>query len=177
MKSYYLTSLLFTLSFCGQVEYNSTTWKSSNRNLSFDYSDPWSILPTMDAKEKTLTGVIDKRDGKSYVIHITDDTPQEKLGNKVYFDGIKQKMFQANERNRLISEYDTTFHGMKAHCQIYLMYTNKWGLLKQVSYTVRTGIEFASVQILFPTTEENAVKEPIPSQIVEFDKILRVNLK
>ena len=177
MKPFLLTLLLFTLSYCGQIQNSPTEWKSVNRILSFEYANPWSILPTLDTKGKTLTGVIDKRDGKSYVIQITDDVAKGKLSDEAYFDGVKQTMLQANKKNMLIAESDTTFHGMKAHSQSYLMYTQKWGLLKQVSFVIRTGIEFVSVQILFPIIDEGAATKSIPLQLVEFDRTVRLEPK
>ena len=177
MKSYLLIILLFELSCSGQNHKSLTKWESSIRALAFEYESPWSILPTLDTKEKTLTGVIDNRDGKSYIIQITPDASKEELSDVLYFENVKKTMLGANSRNELLEENDTTFHGMSAHSQVYLMYTKKWGLLKQVSFVIRTGVEFVSVQILFPVTKENSSTNSLPIQLVEFDRTVKVEPK
>lgn len=169
--------MVFGLSCSGQGQKRPTRWESTIRDLSFEYSAQWSILPTLDTKEKTITGVIDYSDGKSYVIQITPDASIEKLSDELYFESIKKTMLEANSENELMEENDTTFHGMKAHSQVFLMYTKKWGFMKQVSYVIRTGVEFVSVQILFPVTKGNASTAPMPFQIVEFDRTVKVKPK
>ena len=95
MKHCLLVSLFFALTCCAQLGNKPANWKSVYREITFDYSDPWSLLPTLDTKEKTLSGVIDNRDGKSYIIHITDDVSKGQLSDEVYFKGIEQTMLRA----------------------------------------------------------------------------------
>jgi hypothetical protein len=170
MRPRILISLLFSLSACEQAKDSISLWKSDHRQVHFEYNSPWTLLPTLDTKAKTLTGVIDYRDGKSYIIQITDDIPLTQLDNKSYYEGAKKTMLQANANNRLLIEDSILFHGNVAHRQVFLMNTVKWGLLKQISLVRRTGIEFISVQINFPITENNSLTDSIPDQIIQFDK-------
>jgi len=175
-----LNSLIFfflTLCSCGQSQDSTSNWICENRPLSFNLYKPWTKLPTLDTKEKTLTGVIDNSDGKSYIIQITDDIPQNRLSNKKYFEGVKAAMLKPNAKNKLLSEDTLTFHNMPAHRQTYLMYTDKWGLLKQINYVVRNGIQFISVQILFPTDELSYLKDSIPNELLQFDNTVKINSK
>jgi hypothetical protein len=174
MRPRILISLLFSLTACGQTKDSISLWKSAHRKLRFEYYSPWILLPSLDTKAKTLTGVIDYRDGKSYIIQITDDIPSTQLDNKSYYEGVKKTMLQANENNKLLIEDSILFHGNIAHRQVFLMNTVQWGLLKQISLVRRTGIEFISVQINFPTTKDNILVDSIPIQIIEFDKKVKL---
>jgi hypothetical protein len=174
MKLQFLIFLLFSFSTCGQTKDEETIWRSAHRQLSFGYKSPWTLLPTIDIKEKTLTGVIDKKDGKSYIIQVTDDMPLSQIDNRTLYEAAKNKMLSAHEKNKLLAEDSVLFHGQMTHRQIYLMNTDKWGLLKQVSLMKRTGVEFISVQICFPTTEATCMTDTMPAQTLEFDKNIKI---
>jgi hypothetical protein len=176
MKLDILTFFLILLSSCGQSQDSISSWTCESRILTFSLYKPWTKLPTLDTKEKTLTGVIDNSDGKSYIIQITDDIPQSRLSDKTYFEEVKQTMLKPNEKNKLVSEDTWMFHNMPTHRQTFLMYTDKWGLLKQINYVFRNGVEFISVQILFPVDEASYLKDSIPEALVKFDKTVKINL-
>lgn len=177
MKHHILSSFLFIFAACGSGQDSTSKWQSQYRKLSFQYSKPLTLLPTSDRKEKTLTGVIDKSDGKSYVIQVTDDISKERLNDSMYYEGVKETMLNANFKNKLLNEDSIPFHGRIAHRQVFLMYTDNWGYLKLVGLIIRTGVEFISIQISFPTTEKNAAIEPTPEILVKFDKDLSFTLK
>src|SRR5437763_1536103 len=151
---------------CGSAtKQTSQFWESKERKISFLYYSPLTLLPTLDKKSETLTGVIDNNDGKSYVVHIGDDISKEKFNDKAYFNDIKRTMIRPNLKNRLIKEDSITFHGQIFHRQIYFMYTPNWGLLKQLIFVRRTGTEFYSIQISFPTQESDSVDTDLPKQV------------
>ena len=170
-----LAFLIMTTSSCGQSS-DSSTWKSSHRLLSFAYKDPWKRLPTLDTEKETLTGVIDYSDGKSYVIKIGHDVSKEKLPDNTYYANVKETMLAPNAANRLLFEGDTVFHSQQSHRLDFLMNTDKWGWMRQVSIIRRDGKEFFSVQISYPIRQEEIYKE-IPDEIIEFDKSVRLNNK
>ncbi len=174
MKTLISLYVIFTLLGCAQAQDSVNIWKSNHRDLHFEYQTPWTLVPALDITSQTLVGVIDNKDGKSYIIQFFDDVPKERLSNENYLNGIKQTMLQPNPKNKLILEDSVLFHEQKSYRQIYLMYTEKWGLLKQFNYVIRTGKELITVQILFPTKELGASND-IPSQLVEFDKLVKLN--
>jgi hypothetical protein len=171
-----LISILSILSSCGQSDGTTTSWRSDYRNLSVSFTNPWRKLPSLDTKEQTLIGVIDYSDGKSYIIKITDDTPQEKLTDNQYYEGAKKIMLAPNQKNKVLSESDTIFHGTTVHKIVFLMYTDKWGLMKQQTLIERDGKEFFSIQILYPVEEEEYDK-PVPGSILQLDKSILINGK
>lgn len=161
---------------CGNAtKQTSQFWESKQRKISFQYYSPWTLLPTIDKKSETVTGVIDNNDGKSYVIHITDDISKEKLSDTIYFNGVKKTMLQPNIKNRLIKEDSILFRGQIFHRQIYFMHTKNWGLLKQLIFVKRTGKDFYSIQISFPTQESDSIDITIPKQLTEFDNGVKTN--
>jgi hypothetical protein len=176
-RSILVFTILFNLS-CGRVtKQTPQLWESKERKISFQCYAPWTLLPTLDTKTTTMTGVIDNSDGKSYIIHITDDVPKEKLSDESYFGGVRKTMLQANSKNRLIKEDSIPFHGQIFHRQAYFMHTDNWGLLKQISFVKRTGKEFYSIQVAFPTQESDSIDITIPPHLIEFDKGVKVDGK
>lgn len=148
------------------------TWSSDHRKLSFQYFSPWTLLPSLDTKSKTLAGVIDKSDGASYIIQITGDVSLDKLSNDSYYDYVKEKMLSAHKQNKILLEDNINFHNKRFHRIIFMLHT-KWGLLKEISLINRTGIECTSIQISFPANE-NSVHD-LPVKLKQLDK--KVNLQ
>ncbi len=175
MKTLISLYVLFTFLACGQGKDNPITWKSKFRDLQFNFQHPWTLVPVLDSAAHTFVGVIDMKDGKSYIIQFFDDVSKERLSDESYMNGIKQTMLQPNPKNKLITEDSVLFHEQKSHRQTYLMFTEKWGLLKQFNYVIRTGKELITVQMLYPTNEQDAVNDPIPLQLVAFDKQVKLN--
>ncbi len=175
MKFSIVILLLISLNSCAQQSDSSQYWKSSHRNLKIQYGSPWILMPALDIKSQTLVGVIDNQDGKSYIIQYFDDVPQENLSTNQYLAGVKKTMLEANPKNKILAKDSLLFHGHTAHAQTFLMHTIKWGMLKQISYVIRTGTELITVQICFPTNEPDAQKERIPEQLVLFDKMVKIN--
>ena len=57
------------------------------------------------------------------------------------------------------------------------MYTDKWGLLQQINFVIRTRTEFVSVQILFPISDEGGATDSMPLEVANFDKTVNINAK
>lgn len=167
---------LLILSSCiGQTTETPQVWKSKYFDFNVEFDTQWSLLPSIDTKEKSLFGVIDKSDGKSYIIKIVDDVSKDLLSDTGYYQLIKSQMLNENKKNLLIKELDTIIHGKKFHHQAFLMDTKKWGLLKQYAYIYRDGIKMISIQFSFPIEEKNAYEETIPKMLVELDKRIKIN--
>lgn len=175
IKNLFILIILFIQFACSQPADSIKTWQSKNRDLSFKYSTPWELVPVLDIKKQTMVGVIDQSDGKSYIIQYFDDVPTYRLSTQQYLNGIKKTMLQPNPKNNLLLEDSLVFHNHITYRQVYLMYTEKWGLLKQYQYVIRTGKEMITVQILFPTTESAAKHQDIPQQLLDFDKSVKLN--
>ena len=175
MKGLLPSFLLLAMTSCGQFT-DSSAWKSSYHLLSFSYKNPWQLLPTLDTKKETLTGVIDFSDGKSYIIKIGDDLSKEKLSDETYYSGIKKAMLAPNAANQLVFEGDTLFHSQQGHRLDFIMKTDKWGWMKQVNIIRRDGQEFFSIQILYPIKQGEIAKQ-IPEEIFQFDKLVVLNNK
>jgi hypothetical protein len=168
---------IFSISFLSCIQHEADhLWKSVERDLSFTYSEPWRLVPTLDSKAQTLTGVIDYSDGKSYIIKMTGDVSKEKISDSVFHAEIKKTMLAPNKANRVIGEDDIIFHSQKVHRIVFFMDTEKWGLLKQISITCRNGKEYFSIQINYPIKREEPNKQ-IPESLVIFDKDVKINGK
>ena len=175
MKTLTLLYLLLSLGACGQQNDSIKTWHSEFRNIQFQYTSPWVLVPALDIKTQTLIGVIDMKDGKSYIIRCFDDLPKEKLSDKNYLAGIKKTMLEPNPKNKLLSEDSVYFHNQISFRQVFLMYTDRWGLLKQINYLVRNGKDAITVQILYPTTEIDALTQLTPDLLTQSDKLVKLN--
>ena len=175
MKTLVILYLLLSLGACGQQNDSVKTWQSEFREIQFQYTAPWVLLPTLDIKNRTLVGVIDMKDGKSYIIQCFDDLPKEKLSDNEYLNGIKKTMLEPNPKNKLLSEDSVFFHNQVSYRQVFLMYTIKWGVLKQINYLIRNGKDAITLQILYPTTEIDATTQNIPELLTQFDKLVKLN--
>lgn len=150
-----------------------TFWTSKFHEFEIELDSLWTVLPSIDTKEKMLFGVIDKTDGKSYIIKITKDVPTDQLSDEQYYQTIRELMLGANSENKLLEEKESEFHGEKYHEQIFIMNTPKWGVLKQNSYIRRTGQLLYSIQISFPINDKNE-NTPTPTLIIELDKEIKL---
>lgn len=175
MKILTFLNIIFTLSACAQQRDTLLTWQSKTRDLHFQYSTPWTLVSVSDDSTTLFVGLIDPRDGKSYIIQIFDDLPQEKLSNELYLTDTRNKMLKPNPKNKVIVEDTTPFHGQIAYRQVFLMYTDKWGLLRQISHVIRTGKELITIQISYPTTESAEYNEIIPGQLIALDNSVKLN--
>jgi hypothetical protein len=175
MKTLMLLYLLLSLGACGQRADSVKIWKSEFRNIQFQYTSPWVLLPALDIKTQTLAGVIDMKDGKSYIIRCFDDLPKEKLSDKDYLAGIKKTMLEPNPKNKLLSEDSVFFHNQISFRQVFLMYTIRWGLIKQTNYLIRNGKDAITLQILYPTSEIDALTQVTPDILIQFDKLVKLN--
>jgi hypothetical protein len=175
MKPLILLYILFSLGACGQQKESVKTWQSRFRDIKFQYTSPWTLVPALDIKDQTLVGVIDMKDGKSYIIRCFDDLSKEKLNDNDYLAGIKKTMLEPNPKNKLLSEDSIYFHNQISFRQVFLMYTEKWGLLKQISYLLRNGKDAITIQISFPTTEIDVSTQITPDVLTQFDKLVKLN--
>lgn len=171
-----LTSILI-INCKGEPPKVDEIWTSEYYNLSARYKTPWCRLPGFDTNDRILFGLIDTADGKSYIIKIANDAPQNILTDSNYFNLIRDKMLDENINNELIDECDTLFHNKLFHRQIYLMYTERWGLLKQYANIIRTGDKMISVQISFPVDEKNKMTSYIPKPLIDLDKNIKIDEK
>ena len=153
----------------------SEIWKSKYYDITIEFNIPWSQMPSIDSKEKSLFGVLDKNDGKSYVVKIVDDVSKDILSDSSYFEFTKKIMLDENEKNILLNETDTVIHGKNFHCLTFLMNTTKWGTMKQYGYIYRDGIKMISIQISFPIEEKNANQASIPEALIELDNGIKIN--
>lgn len=176
MKKLLIVLFSFSMVACTQSAKTQTSWKSKHHDLSFTYGMPWMLLPATESVEKTLTGVIDLTDGTSYIFQIGNDVSKERLGDSTYFAGIRKTMLAANPKNRLISEDDTIYHGMKAHRQLYVLEAKRWGTVSHISYIIRTGQEFLTVQISYPIRKQTSVGH-LPENLVRFDENVYIKMK
>ena len=140
-----------------------------------EYYEPWKLIPALDTKAKTLAGIIDKNDGKLYIVQLMKDISYDSLSNDKYYEHTKSQMLNPDERNKLLTENDTLYHGKNFHQMVFVMYTQKWGLLKMVSLIKRTEIECCTVQICFPVSEDDIEKSDIPASLRELDKRIIIN--
>jgi hypothetical protein len=145
--------------------------------MSIEYYPPWTLIPAMDTKEKTKIGLVDLHDGKSYIIQMMADVSKDSLTDASYYEYSKQLMLQPDKRNKLLFENDTIYHGHSFRQMVFLMFTEKWGLLKMVSLIRRTGKECCTVQISFPVSEKKANERDVPAQLRELDEHIRINEK
>lgn len=114
-------------------------------------------------------------DGKSCIVQLMKDISYDSLSNDRYYDHAKKIMLQPDERNKLLTENDTLYHGKSFHQMVFLMYTEKWGLLKMVSLIRRTEIECCTVQICFPVSENRIDQSDMPASLRELDKHIMIN--
>ncbi|MBI1837958.1 MAG: hypothetical protein HYR91_11910 [Flavobacteriia bacterium] len=152
-------------------------WKSQFYNLNVKYDSLWSLIPSLDTKEKTLFGLIDKKDGKSYIIKIVNDVPKSQLSDSTYFQATKDMMLKENQKNMLLEEKDTLIHGKKFHSMEFILYTSKWGLLKQYGLISRDGNKIISIQISFPVNEDQKTTTYFPESLIELDKGITIEEK
>ncbi len=180
IKVFVLSIFLFVLPSCtGQVETQkkSPTWKSKFYPFSAEFDSIWTKLPSHDTKEKILFGVIDKTDGKSYIVKITDDLAQSQLSDSSYFEITKDLMLQENQKNILLNEKDTVIHEKKFHCMTFILHTTKWGVLKQSGYIYRDGIKMISIQMGFPLNEKQPNETNVPKSLIALDKGIKIDGK
>lgn len=166
--------LIITISSCSQESSDNSNsyniWESNFHDFYIEYNSSWSIIePTLDTKEKLLFAIIDNSDGKSYVVKIAPDLHQNMLSNKNYYQSTKEQMLAANPKNKLIQESEKYLHGKEFHEQTYLMYTKKWGLLKQHALIHRTGKKMFSIQYCYPIKSESDANIEIPLEIIKLD--------
>ena len=176
MKILLITLISLGIAACNQDAKTQTTWSSKYRELSFTYGDPWQLLPGLELPEKTLAGVIDKVDGTSYLFQIGDDVSKERLSDTKYYEGARNTMLAANSKNRLILEDDTIYHGMKVHRQVYILDAKRWGTISHITYIIRNGQEYLSVQISYPHNKESAIGK-LPKNLALFDETVRLKIK
>ena len=174
-KIFFFFAFLICVSCKSSSKKDTTIWESKYHQLSIQYYQPWKLIPVLDTKEKTQTGIIDMNDGKSYIAQLMKDVSYDSLSNDRYYEHTKSEMLKPDERNRLLSENDTLYHGKTFRQMVFMMYTKKWGLLKMVSLIRRTEIECCTVQICFPVSEDNIEKSDIPPSLQELDKHIMIN--
>jgi len=49
-------------------------------------------MPVVDSKEKTVFGLIDKKEGKSLILKIAEDVSQDILSDSLYYSVTKDQM-------------------------------------------------------------------------------------
>ncbi|MDH4471343.1 MAG: hypothetical protein QE487_01980 [Fluviicola sp.] len=146
-----------------------SVWQSKYHNLKANYSSEWSLLPGIDKENKVIFGLIDKTDGKSYLVKIAEDVSKEDLPDEDYYLAFKEMVLNENPKNKLLSEQDVDFHGSNYHRLEFLIYTEKWGLLKQYAYVNRPGDFIIGVQLSYPVAEDKSNAE-MPESMIELDK-------
>ena len=176
MKTLLIIVISFCVAVCSQSTKAQTSWSSKHRDLSFTYGSAWQLLPGIESPEKTLAGVIDKTDGTSYLFQIGNDVSKDRLTDSEYFEGARNTMLAANSKNRLILEDDTIYHGMKAHRQVYVLEAKRWGTISHVTYIIRNGQEYLSVQISYPPSKHTAIGR-LPENLSRFDETVRIKIK
>lgn len=176
MKIIFGTAFVLMLIGCSTNK-KGTSWESEHSKVSFNYNDPWTILPTMDTKDKTISGVIDMKDGRTYIIQVDVDIPKTELSDENFYIALKINNINANAKNKFIKEDDLPFHGETFHRQIFYIHNKKWGIQKQLNYGRRTGKKYYSVTMAFPSKENDTVDLFIPSELIEFDKGVKIEGK
>ncbi len=86
-------------------------------------------------------------------------------------------MIDLISKNKVIVEDTISFHGQIGYRQFFLMYTDKWRLLRQISHVIRTGKELITIQISYPTTESAEHNEIIPGQLIALDNSVKLKSK
>lgn len=157
-----------------KVSSSSQKWKSNFHSFKAEYDSPWELIPSLSTKEKTVFGLIDKSDGKSYIVKITNDVSKDVLSDADYYEASKELMLNANNQNTLVDERDVKFHDEYFHRQVFVMHTDKWGVLLQHAFTRRTGELAYSVQISYPLKEGDSEKLELPKLITELDQNIRI---
>ena len=149
---------------------NQNSWSSKHHKLEVIYAEPWTKIAALDISKKTLFGLIDKADGKSYIIKITEDVSKDNLSDKEYYEATTEQMLAANEKNLLLEENDTVFHGLNFHQLVFAMYTEKWGVLKQHVLIRRENGVMAGFQLSYPVTAETAETANMATEMIALDK-------
>jgi len=156
----------------GQNSDSISIWQSKYHNFKASYSSLWTLLPSYDTEEKTIFGVIDKKDGKSYIVKITKDVSKEELPDTDYYEYFKETMLKENPNNKFLGEQDIQFHGENYHGLEFLMHTEKWGILKQYAYIKRQGDFLTGIQVSYPILENDTNTE-MPLSLKELDKNIK----
>lgn len=180
MKPYHLIATVLLLVACQSKTQHSEentktdtiepTWSSKHRELEVTYSEPWSKIASLDLRKKTLFGLIDNTDGKSYLIKITPDVSQEELSDEQYYSAFTELTLAKNEQNVLLEENDTIFHGQHFHQFIFVLHTEKWGVLKEHALIRRADGVMSGFQLAYPIKAEDSKTATMPEQLVELDK-------
>jgi len=165
----FVVFLFFTVS-CNGQDSAAKKIDCKHHDIVISYTKPWTMLSGLDTKEQSLIGVIDYRDGASYIIKVTQDVSKGELSDEVYFSHIRDIMLKENPENKLLEEKEADFHGKIYHRQIFLLHTKKWGLLKHYYSGLRSGDYYYGVQVSFPVTKENAAVAQWPEKLVVLDK-------
>ena len=105
---------------------------------------------------------------------ITNDVSKDLLSDADYYKASKELMLNANNQNTLVDELDVKFHGEYFHRQVFVMHTDKWGVLIQHAFTRRTGQLAYSVQISFPSNKGDSEKLDLPKLLTELDQNIRI---
>lgn len=180
MKTFLKRTLLlpiFILSCSHQINSDNSTWKSEHHPLEIQFSTPWELIASVSSEKKTVCGLIDKTDGKSVAIKISNDVSQELLSNADYYASTTEQMLAANVKNERVDEREVQFHGETYYRQIFIMHTDKWGVLQQHAYTRRDGEHCYSVQFSFPIQDHSPKDFVLPKSILDLDKNIRINNK
>jgi hypothetical protein len=177
MKKIIILLCLTILNSCFSQNDKKQFWKSQYYNINVKFDSIWTPISNQDTKEKTLFGLMDKNDGKSYIIKIVNDVPKSQLSDSVYYQSTKNLMLQENQKNLLIEEKDTLVHGRNFHCMVFVLYTAKWGLLKQYALISRDGNKMISIQMSFPVNEEQKNTLYFPKSLIELDNGIKIKGK
>lgn len=152
-----------------------SSWVSRYHDIEISYKSPWSLMsPSIDTEEKTLLVIMDSKDGASYIIKATNDIYQDQLTNEEYYKYIENAMLNEDSRNKLLKDEDKYFHGRKFHHQIYLLYTKKWGVMKQHALVLRDDNKMYSVQISYPVKENDFNLNNEPKKIKQLDSSVKI---
>jgi hypothetical protein len=184
-KNTLMNKILIFLIFlgCGNKISNTSNsensiWESQFNQIKIEYSNEWEIIkPLIDKTDKTVIGIIDKTDGKSYVIKVTQDVPQEKLSDEDYYEFTRKQMLESHPDNKLIGEkqkqvYNKSFNEMR-----FEMNTKQWGKLIQHVLIHRTGEKIIGLQISFPYTKELDSNGELPKQLQSLQNGILINEK
>jgi len=164
--------VFLALGFCNDV---GKSWRSGFHKVSIEYYDPMLLYNgIIDNKDSLLVLCYNPIENSGILLKIDRDLPIEQLPDETYYAGLKQTMLNPNQLNKLLYESDTLYHGTIYHSLVFYMKTPRGERKFHCNINRKDGFMY-SVQIYYPCDSVNAMKIKIPENIINQDKMIKIN--
>jgi len=146
------------------------TWKSDYQDLQITYFAPWVKIGSLDNGVKLVFGLIDQNNGQSYVIKINEISQIVEQTLEEYYAEVISHMLLSNEDNQFLEENEASLFDEAFYQFVFLLHTEKWGILKSHIFIRRTEKFNYAVQMSYPVDESEARTAVIPDELMELTK-------